>query len=195
AHRLSIVARSGHAYRNSEVVQPDQGLRLYSAGRRLQGRVRPHLGGGARRPAHPARGPEGAVRAGAGTQRQEFGRGSGGSRLTDRGRRPGRVPQPLRYDRVAGPGRGSSHCSSAPASARRRLAPLSPFLRIGHPRRIMPRKPNYRFERFERERTRAAKKAARAQAKADKKKAAEGPAEPEPADEAPATPGEDPKSN
>ena len=47
----------------------------------------------------------------------------------------------------------------------------------------MPRKPNYRFERFERERTRAAKKAA------------EGSAEPEPADEAPATPGEDPKSN
>lgn len=39
----------------------------------------------------------------------------------------------------------------------------------------MPRKPNYRFERFERERTRAAKKAARAQAKADKKaKASEG---------------------
>jgi hypothetical protein len=37
----------------------------------------------------------------------------------------------------------------------------------------MPRKPNYRFERFERERTRAAKKAARAQAKADKKKAGE----------------------
>ena len=33
----------------------------------------------------------------------------------------------------------------------------------------MPRKPNYRFERFERDRTRAAKKAARAQAKADKK--------------------------
>ena len=33
----------------------------------------------------------------------------------------------------------------------------------------MPRKPNYRFERFDRERTRAAKKAARAQAKADKK--------------------------
>ena len=41
----------------------------------------------------------------------------------------------------------------------------------------MPRKPNYRFERFERERTRAAKKAARAQVKADKKeaKAAESP--------------------
>ena len=38
----------------------------------------------------------------------------------------------------------------------------------------MARKPNYRFERFERERTRAAKKAARAQAKADKKKAADG---------------------
>jgi hypothetical protein len=35
--------------------------------------------------------------------------------------------------------------------------------------RIMARKPNYRFERFERERVRAAKKAARAQAKADKK--------------------------
>jgi hypothetical protein len=33
----------------------------------------------------------------------------------------------------------------------------------------MARKPNYRFERFERERTRAAKKAARAQAKAERK--------------------------
>ena len=38
----------------------------------------------------------------------------------------------------------------------------------------MPRKPNYRFERFERERTRAAKKAARAQAKAEKKAKTEG---------------------
>ena len=35
----------------------------------------------------------------------------------------------------------------------------------------MARKPNYRFERFERERTRAAKKAERAQAKAEKKEA------------------------
>jgi hypothetical protein len=42
----------------------------------------------------------------------------------------------------------------------------------------MPRKPNYRFERFERERTRAAKKAARAQAKAEKKaKASEAPSD------------------
>ena len=42
----------------------------------------------------------------------------------------------------------------------------------------MPRKPNYRFERFERDRTRAAKKAARAQAKADKKaKASEVPSD------------------
>lgn len=32
----------------------------------------------------------------------------------------------------------------------------------------MPRKPNYRFERMERERKKTAKKAARAQAKADK---------------------------
>jgi hypothetical protein len=49
---------------------------------------------------------------------------------------------------------------------------------IGQRRGIMPRKPNYRFERFERERTRAAKKAARAQAKADKKaKASEGSAD------------------
>ena len=32
----------------------------------------------------------------------------------------------------------------------------------------MARKPNYRFERMERERTRAAKKAARAKAKADR---------------------------
>jgi hypothetical protein len=56
----------------------------------------------------------------------------------------------------------------------------------------MPRKPNYRFERFERERTRAAKKAARAQAKADKKeaKAAEGPTEHGPSDEASVAPGE-----
>ena len=33
----------------------------------------------------------------------------------------------------------------------------------------MPRKPNYKFERLERERAKAAKKAARAQARADKK--------------------------
>ena len=32
----------------------------------------------------------------------------------------------------------------------------------------MPRKPNYRFERMERERKKAAKKAARVQAKVDK---------------------------
>ena len=48
----------------------------------------------------------------------------------------------------------------------------------------MPRKPNYRFERFERDRTRAAKKAARAQAKADKKaKASEVPSDPDAAAE------------
>jgi hypothetical protein len=35
-------------------------------------------------------------------------------------------------------------------------------------RRSMARKPNYRFERLERERTRAAKKAARAKAKAER---------------------------
>lgn len=41
----------------------------------------------------------------------------------------------------------------------------------------MARKPNYRFERLERERTRAAKKAARAQAKAERaEQAKEGPA-------------------
>jgi hypothetical protein len=43
----------------------------------------------------------------------------------------------------------------------------------------MARKPNYRFERLERERTRAAKKAARAKAKADRAEAdqvKEGPA-------------------
>jgi hypothetical protein len=61
----------------------------------------------------------------------------------------------------------------------------------------MARKPNYRFERFERERTRAAKKAARAQAKADKKaKAAEAPHDADPADEAAADPeDDDPTSN
>jgi hypothetical protein len=61
----------------------------------------------------------------------------------------------------------------------------------------MARKPNYRFERFERERTRAAKKAARAQAKADKKaKAAEVSHDAGPDDEAAADPeDDDPTSN
>jgi hypothetical protein len=55
----------------------------------------------------------------------------------------------------------------------------------------MPRKPNYRFERFERERTRAAKKAARAQAKADKRKVAQDTTEPDLSGEAPAAPSDD----
>ena len=55
----------------------------------------------------------------------------------------------------------------------------------------MPRKPNYRFERFERERTKAAKKAARAQAKADKKKAPEGATEHDSSREAPSAPSDD----
>ncbi len=38
----------------------------------------------------------------------------------------------------------------------------------------MPRKPNYKFERFERERAKAEKKAARLQARADKKAALSG---------------------
>ena len=38
----------------------------------------------------------------------------------------------------------------------------------------MPRKPNYRFERMERERVKAEKKAARLQARADKKAALAG---------------------
>ena len=60
----------------------------------------------------------------------------------------------------------------------------------------MARKPNYRFERFERERTRAAKKAARAQAKAEKKaKAVEGSADEAPPDEtSPAVAEHDPDS-
>ncbi|MGH6919135.1 MAG: hypothetical protein ACREJ0_15690 [Geminicoccaceae bacterium] len=60
----------------------------------------------------------------------------------------------------------------------------------------MARKPNYRFERFERDRTRAAKKAARAQAKAEKKaKATEGSAGEAPPDEAsPAVAENDPAS-
>jgi hypothetical protein len=57
---------------------------------------------------------------------------------------------------------------AAPAGQRRSAQP-GPIRLIGPRRRIMPRKPNYRFERFERERTRAAKKAARAQAKAERK--------------------------
>jgi hypothetical protein len=51
---------------------------------------------------------------------------------------------------------------------------------------IMPRKPNYRFERFEREKAKAAKKAARLEAKREKaaeKKAAN--TEQDPDDEAP----------
>jgi hypothetical protein len=55
----------------------------------------------------------------------------------------------------------------------------------------MPRKPNYRFERFERERTRAAKKAARAQAKADKKKATQDATELDLSREAPSAPSDD----
>jgi hypothetical protein len=55
----------------------------------------------------------------------------------------------------------------------------------------MPRKPNYRFERFERERTRAAKKAARAQAKADKRKVAQDTTAPDPSGEVPAAPSDD----
>jgi hypothetical protein len=55
----------------------------------------------------------------------------------------------------------------------------------------MPRKPNYRFERFERERTRAAKKAARAQAKADKKKTTQGSTELDLSREAPSAPSDD----
>lgn len=46
----------------------------------------------------------------------------------------------------------------------------------------MPRKPNYRFERSQREKNKAAKKAARLQAKADKtaaRKAQSGEIEPE----------------
>jgi len=38
----------------------------------------------------------------------------------------------------------------------------------------LPRKPNYKFERFERERAKAAKKAARIQARADRKTAESG---------------------
>jgi hypothetical protein len=55
----------------------------------------------------------------------------------------------------------------------------------------MPRKPNYRFERFERERTRAAKKAARAQAKADKKRPPAGATEGDLPREAPSAPDDD----
>ena len=55
----------------------------------------------------------------------------------------------------------------------------------------MPRKPNYRFERFERERTRAAKKAARAQAKADKKKTVPGATDQDASGQAPSAQGED----
>jgi hypothetical protein len=61
----------------------------------------------------------------------------------------------------------------------------------------MARKPNYRFERFERERTKAAKKAARAQAKADKKaKAGEASHDAGFSDEAAAEPeNDDPRSD
>lgn len=55
----------------------------------------------------------------------------------------------------------------------------------------MARKPNYRFERFERERTRAAKKAARAQAKADRKKDVADTGEADRSSEAPAAPDDD----
>jgi hypothetical protein len=55
-------------------------------------------------------------------------------------------------------------------------------------RRIMPRKPNYRFERHERERVKAAKKAARAEAKAAKAEQAKAAKSGEPEAGASATP-------
>lgn len=59
----------------------------------------------------------------------------------------------------------------------------------------MPRKPNYKFERMERERAKAEKKAARLQARADKKAAlaGEGEAPEENAAETPAQNGETPE--
>ena len=56
----------------------------------------------------------------------------------------------------------------------------------------MPRKPNYRFERMERERKKAAKKAARALAKAEKAESKKTDADGEvPAEEETALPGPD----
>jgi hypothetical protein len=59
----------------------------------------------------------------------------------------------------------------------------------------LPRKPNYKFERLERERAKAAKKAARLQARADKKAglAGEGEAPDENSAETPAPDGETPQ--
>src|SRR5579871_7074658 len=44
AWQYSFVTRNANDYRNREMVQPHQGLRLHPAGRRLEGRVRAHLG-------------------------------------------------------------------------------------------------------------------------------------------------------
>src|SRR5579862_2784848 len=43
ASQHSIVTRNANDYRNREMVQPHQRLRLHPAGRRLEGRVRAHL--------------------------------------------------------------------------------------------------------------------------------------------------------
>lgn len=56
----------------------------------------------------------------------------------------------------------------------------------------MPRKPNYKFERFERERAKAAKKAARQQARADRKNALAGDGETPEAGAAGAVVGDEP---
>ena len=75
-----------------------------------------------------------------------------------------------------------------------RMAPMAAHAlchagdRTGDP---MPRKPNYRFERSERERQKAAKKAARLAAKQERAEAAKAAAEGQPAEEPPAEPTED----
>src|SRR5256885_8124156 len=68
-----------HAYRHREMVQSQQGFRLHPARRQVQGRVRAHLGGGARRPRQSQREPEDLLRARARAERQNVrGRFEGG---------------------------------------------------------------------------------------------------------------------
>src|SRR5690348_11472899 len=60
-----------HAYRYRKVLQFQQGVRLHSTRRQVQGRVRAHLGGRTRRARHPEREPEDLVRARARAERQD----------------------------------------------------------------------------------------------------------------------------
>src|ERR1700674_1377468 len=73
-----------YVHRYSQMVQPDKGIRFYSARRRLERRLRSYLGGREGRHRHPSRGPKAKLRHRAGPARQDF-RGQSQDRLISTG--------------------------------------------------------------------------------------------------------------